>query len=131
MRRRRVLLGATTVATALAGCSVQSSRSPMLDLVVFNHTDSPYTVEMGLFRGGGDATRAEARASDERIDVEPQGRAQRENVAETRPYVVRYNVYENNRRMTDEDHVHYYPEDDADGDSLAFDIGSEGTVTRR
>ncbi len=103
----------------------------MLDLVAFNHTDSPYTVEMGLFRGGGDATRSEARAYDGSIDVESQGRAQRENVAETRPYLVRYSVYEDNRRTTDEDHVHYYPEDDGNDESLAFDIGSEGTLSRR
>lgn len=130
MKRRHVILGTTAELTGLAGCSALSSQSSMLNLTVFNHTDDPYTVEMSLLRSGGDWSRSDARVYSERIDVEPQGEARRENVAETRPYLVRYSVYESNRRQTDEDHVHYYL-DDGDSNSLSFDIGSTGVLTRR
>lgn len=103
----------------------------MLTISVISHADNPYTIELGLYRSGDDMSRSEARGYDASIDVEPQGQARRKNVAEVRPYLVRYSVYENNSRLTDEDHVHYYPPDNGDDDSLAFDIDSAGVLTRR
>lgn len=102
----------------------------MLGLSVFSHTDTPYTIEISLFRSGDGASRSEARVYDASIDVEPQGQARRTEIAEARPYLVRYSVYEDDRRLTDEDHVHYYPPDDGD-DDLAFDLDSSGILTRR
>ena len=103
----------------------------MLTITVFSNADNPYTIELSLFKSGGDMSRSGAREYDASIDVKPQGQARRKNVAEARPYLVRYSVYENNRRLTDEDHVHYYPPEDGDDDSLAFDIDSTGVLTRR
>lgn len=129
MKRRSVLLGTPAVVTGLAGCSVLSS--PSLTINVVNHADNPYTIELNLFKRGDDVSRSEARVYDTSIDVEPQGQTQRENVVEARPYLVRYSVYENNRRPTDEDHVHYYPSESGDDESLTFDIDSSGVLTRR
>ncbi|WP_435095080.1 hypothetical protein [Halorubrum sp. N11] len=134
MKRRGVLLGTTTVFGGLAGCSGLSSVSATVDLDIFNHTESPYTVEFALFESGGDSSRSDARVYDESIDVEPQGRAERENIAEARPYLLRYAVYEDNSKQTDQDHIHYYPPEkpeNTDVDTLAFDIDSAGIVTRR
>ena len=102
----------------------------MLDLTVFSHADSPYWIVVDLFRSD-DTSRSEANVYDTTIEIEPQGQARRTNVAEARPYLVRYSAYENNNRLTDEDHVHYIPPDDGDDDELVFDIDSSGVLTRR
>ncbi len=103
----------------------------MLEIVLFNHTDKPYAVEIGLFRADGTRSRSDARVHSESISVGPQGQTRREDVAESRQYVVRYEVFENNHTPTDEGHVHFYPGDDGDSDEIAFDIHSPGTITRR
>lgn len=103
----------------------------MLTIAVFSHANSPYTIEMSLFRSGANKSRSEARVYDTSINIKPQGQARRKNVAEAQPYLVEYSVYENNNRLTDEDHVHYFPPDNGNNDSLAFDIDSTGTLTRR
>ena len=131
MKRRTVLLGTPAIVTGLAGCSMLSSSSSMLTITVFSHADSPYTIELSLYSTSDELSGSEARGYEASIDVEPQGQAQRKNVAEARPYLVRYSVYENNRKPTDEDHVHYYPPDTGDDDSLVFDIDSTGILTRR
>ncbi|SIS10065.1 hypothetical protein [Natronorubrum thiooxidans] len=41
----------------------------------------------------------------------------REDVAETRQYVVRYEVWKNNSTPTDEGHVHFFPTGD-DGSQI-------------
>lgn len=79
----------------------------MLTVTVFSHADSSDTIELNLFRTGDEMSRSETRVYDASIDVGPQGQARRKNVVETQPYLVRYSVYENDRRLTDEDHVHY------------------------
>ncbi len=131
MKRRTLLLGTPAIVTGLAGCSALSSPSSMLTVTVVSHAENPYTVELTLFRRSADISRSEARVYDASIDVEPQGQAQRTGVAEARPYLVRYSVYENNRKLTDEDHIHYYPPDNGGDDSLTFDIDSIGVLTRR
>lgn len=103
----------------------------MLELVLFNHTDSPYTVELSLLRVDSDLSRSEARVYSEAIDVEPDGEARREDVAETQQYLVHYEVFKNNSKLTDEDHTHYYPDDNGSDDSIAFDIHPPGKITRR
>ncbi|WP_276275694.1 hypothetical protein [Haloarcula regularis] len=97
---------------------------------MFNHTDSQYTVDFALFRTDGTQSRSAAREYSEQLAVGPQATARREAVAEARPYVVRYDVWENNSTPTDKDHVHFVPTGDGD-DSVAFDIHAEGTLERR
>lgn len=109
----------------------------MLDLVVFNHTDSLYTVEFELFRTDEGSSEPEARMYSEQVDAEPQegvgepSTTRRDAVAEARPCIVRYDVYRDNSTPTDEDHVHSFPTGDGDDDDVAFDIYSEGTLKRR
>ncbi len=130
MRRRTLVRGAVPLCAGLAGCSGLVSDSPTLSLTVFNHSKSPYTVEVTISRT--DATsRSDAKAFSGTIDVEPDGQAVREDVAERRPYLVEYGLYEDNSDLTDQDHVHYYPGDEGEDGGLAFDIDSSGTLTRR
>lgn len=130
MKRRRAILGATAAVTGLAGCSELSSSPSMLTVTVINHDDTDYTVELAVFEPDG-ASRSEARVYSKRIPVEPEGEAIDEEALETGRYLVRYHVYEEGSgNLTDEDHIHYYPPDDGDGD-LAFDIDSTGTLTTR
>lgn len=129
-RRAVLATGAVSIAS-VAGCSALSSGSATLDLTLYNHVDSPYTVEMSLYQVNDDLSRSDARAYSESIDVEPEGEARRENVTEVQQYLVRYEVYEHNSRLTDEDHVHYYPASGGNDDWIAFDIHSPGVMTRR
>ena len=131
MRRRRALLAATGVLTSLAGCAAFSSSPGPLEITLFNHDDSPYDVYFELFRVGEDLARSEARVADPRIHVEPDGDVTRENVAEARPSVVRYGVYRNDNFRTDQDHMHYYPDGDAENHYIAFDVDEEGTLSYR
>lgn len=128
MNRRELILG---MAAGLSGCSALSSRSTTLNLTVFNQTDTPYTIELTFFQSGGDSSRSNARVYSESIDVEPEAKAQRDAVATARRYLIQYSVYENNRRQTDQDHVHYYPVNDREEDTVIFDIHAPGVLTRR
>ena len=130
MRRRTLLRGAVPLCTGLAGCSGFSADPPMLSLTVFNHAESPYTVEV-TFSRTDEASRSDARAFSGPIDVEADGEAGREAVAERRPYLVEYGLYQENSELTDQDHVHYYPGDEDESGRLSFDIDSSGTLTRR
>lgn len=130
MKRRTVLLGTPALLTGLAGCSLFSSQSPMLDVNVINHADSPYTTEIAFFRVDN-PSRSDARVYDASIDVKPDGETTRENVATSQRYLVRYEAYKDNSKLTDEDHVHYYPPDTGDDESLTFDIDSTGVLTHR
>ncbi|MGQ3329609.1 hypothetical protein [Halorubrum sp. FL23] len=131
MRRRTLLQGAVPLCVGLAGCSGSVSDSSMLSLTVFNHSEVPYTVEVTLLRADGSDSRSDARAFSGAIDVDPGGQAVRDAVAERRPYLVEYGLYEENSDLTDQDHVHYYPDDGNESDTLSFDIDSSGTLTRR
>lgn len=131
MRRRDVLFGTIPLFSGVAGCSGLLSDSSMLSVAIFNHSDSPYTVEMTLLRSDEDASRSEVRVFSESIDVEPDGQTVRENVVEVQPYIIEYGLYEDNNFLTDQDHVHYFPADDDEDDSQAFDIDSSGVLTRR
>ena len=103
----------------------------MLSLTVFNHSESPYTIEMTISRTDGDDSKNAARAFSGRISIEPDGQTLREDVAERQPYLIEYSLFEDNSELTDQDHVHYYPGDEDEDGSLAFDIDSSGTLTRR
>ena len=64
------------------------------------------------------------------MDIESGGQQTHEAVVEPDRFVIRYHAYENNSRLTDEDHVHYIP--DGDGtESLAFDIRESGELSQR
>jgi|AntRauTorcE11898_2_1112593.scaffolds.fasta_scaffold00043_23 hypothetical protein len=131
MRRRTLLRGAAPLCAGLAGCSGLISETPTLSLVVFNHAESPYAVEVTVSRTGDGASRSEAKAFSGRIRVEADGRTAREDVAERRPSLIEYGLYKENSELTDQDHVHYYPGDGDESGTLAFDIDSPGTLTRR
>lgn len=129
--RRAVLsTGAASIAS-LTGCSALSSQPSTLDLLLFNHAESPYTVELSLLRVDTGLPRSDARVYSESIDVEPETEVRREGVVERQQYLVRYEVYENDSKLTDEDHVHYYPVDGWDDDWIGLDIHPPGVITRR
>jgi hypothetical protein len=128
MYRRQALTAAVGVAAGLAGCSGAGSRDGGLNLTVFNQADTPYTIEIAFF-GDGDSE-GEARAYDTSLDLEPGGRRTREAVVEPRRYLVRYQAFEENSRLTAEDHVHFIPHGTGT-ESLTFDIQESGEVTRR
>ena len=130
MRRRELLLGTAAVLAGGSGCSALSSRPSSLSVVFFNQDDSSYTIELDVFETDGES-RSEARQYSGSIDVAPDGRTRVEDVAEMGSYLVRYGLYEGNSRLTDEDHVHYYPPDDGESETLAFNIEQTGELTRR
>ena len=128
MNRRQAITTAVGVSIGLAGCTWNQSRTVGVELTIFNQADAPFTVEVGFFGDG--ASEAEARAYDTTVDIESGGQQTHEAVVEPDRYVIRYHAYENNSRLTDEDHVHYIP--DGDGtESLAFDIGESGELSQR
>lgn len=129
-RRAVLATGAVSIAS-IAGCSAFSAESPTLGLTLFNHDDSPYTVEMSVLRTGNDLSRSDARVFDASIHVDPAAEAQRANIAQVQRYLVRFELYEDNSRLTDEDHVHYYPDGGEEDEELTFDIHSPGVMTRR
>jgi hypothetical protein len=103
----------------------------MLSLTIFNTSESPYAIEMGIFRSDQNSSRSEARVYSERIDVEPDSQTVREDVAEVQSYIIEYGLYEDNSFLTDQDHVHYYPGDEDESGSLAFNIEPSGVLIRR
>ena len=131
MKRRGVLLGTTTAISGLAGCGVPSSEDSRLDVTIFNHTETSYTIEVDIFDSTADGSRGEARVYSESITIEPEGQAEREEIAETQPLLARYDVYENNSRQTDQGHIHYYPSDDNSAESMVFDLQPPGSLVRR
>lgn len=131
MRRRSFVRGTVPLCAGVAGCSGVFSDPQMLSLIVFNHSESPYTVEVTLSRAETGTSRSDARAFSGQIDVEPDEQTVRDAVAEKRQYLVEYSVFEDNTRLTDQDHVHYYPGDEDESGTLAFDIDPSGTLTRR
>ena len=97
-------------------------------MTVFNQTDTSHTVAIGFFDDS--ASEEVARAYSSSLDVEPDDGVTREAVVETGRYLVRYTVYEENSRPTDQGHVHFIP--DGDGtENLTFDIRESGELTRR
>lgn len=131
MKRRGFLRGTPAILAGTAGCSGLLRGSRRIDLVVVNHSASPFTVELALYRSeNDDLSRSDARVYSESIDVESERRNERLEVAEVRPYIVRYDLYENGSRLVDQGHFHYYPPE-GDDDGMAFDVGSEGVLTRR
>jgi hypothetical protein len=130
MQRRPVLVGTTSLIAGLAGCSGLSRDPSMLNLVLINLSENPYTVELSLFRSD-EASRSEARDFSGRIDIEPEDDTERTQVAEAQPYTIEYSVYEDNSRLTDQDHIHFLPRDDGEDDTLTFDVDSTGMLSRR
>lgn len=128
-RRAFLRLGGAAVLGGLAGCSALSGRSP-LDLAVFNWTDTPQTVTIRLL-DPDEGPRSDPARYDASLDLEPDGEVRREAVADARRHLVRYRVYEENSRLTDQDHVHYYGDDDETDPTLAFNLREPGVLTRR
>lgn len=131
MRRRNFLVGTLPFCTGVAGCSEVFSDTSMLSLAVINHSDSLYTVEVALLQNDEESTRSEARVFSEPIEVEPNSQTVREDVAAVQPYIIEYSAYEDDTSLTDQDHVHYYPADESEDDTQAFDIDSSGVLTWR
>jgi hypothetical protein len=94
MKRREAILSATAGITGLAGCSVLSSQAGTLSVSVFNHAESSYTIELGMFEGR-DKSRPEARQYSRSIDVESAGQTRVDDIVEMGSYLLRYEVYEN------------------------------------
>ncbi|WP_435074382.1 hypothetical protein [Halorubrum sp. HHNYT27] len=130
MRRRTAVRAAVPLCFGLAGCSGLRSGAHPLSVTVFNHSDRPYAIEL-TFSRTSETDRSDARAFSGRIDVEPNGEAVREDVADPARYLIEYACFENDSRLTDRDHVHYYPGDEDEGGGLAFDLDASGTLTRR
>lgn len=107
-----------------------SSQSVTLSVMVFNHAESSYTIELGMFEGR-DKSRPEARQYSRSIDVESAGQTRVDDIVEMGSYLLRYEVYENNSRLSEQDHIHYYPPEDGESDTIAFDIEETGELTRR
>ncbi|WP_324665651.1 hypothetical protein [Haloarcula sediminis] len=128
MKRRQAIIAAVGFAAPVTGCAGNQSGDGAIDLTVINQSDTPYTVEIGFFRD--DEERNEARAYDATLDIEADGRETREAVVSAGRYLVRYSAYEENSRLTDEDHIHYISAE-SDTDGLILDIRETGTVTRR
>ncbi|WP_144900802.1 hypothetical protein [Halobellus captivus] len=131
MRRRAFVFGTVPLCTGISGCLGLFSDPSMLSLTVFNHTESQYTIEVTFLASDENSSRREARVFSERIDVEPDDQTVREDVAEVQPYIIEYGLYKNNSTLTDQDHVHYYPGEEDESGSLAFNINSSGDLTRR
>ena len=129
-RRAVLATGAASVAT-VAGCSALQPGTSMLGLALFNQPERPYTVELSLFEPDDEQSRSDARVYSGSIDVDPREQTHRERVAEAQRYLVQYELFRDNSRLTDEDHIHFYPDDDGDDESLAFNIHPPGTMTRR
>lgn len=132
---RRTVIAATVCSLVpVAGCSALESDPPMLDLVVFNYTDSPFTVTIELFRSGNNQTRNEAKAFASTIDVEPGGETRLEDAVENDQYLIEYDVdriVEGDPLETDRDHTHFYPTGDGENNSIAFDIVRSGKMNKR
>lgn len=127
MKRRRVLLAA--LGPGLAGCQSLTTDPPMLDLMVTNHTDVAYELDLALFEADSEGSRSDARAFSRMVAVGPQETTRLEAAAEHDRYLVRYNAYEGEQgRLTHRDHVHYYPSDD---ERLVLDIHSDLVSVRR
>lgn len=131
MRRRHALRASACLLAGFAGCSSLSAESGTLNLHLFNHADTAFTVELAVFDTGGDQSRSEARLYDATVDVPPNGDASRDAAVDLQRCLVRYSVYGADGRLTDEDHVHYYPPDGGETDDIAFDLHAAGELTRR
>lgn len=132
--RRAVLAAGVCSLAPGTGCIGLGSDPPMLDIIVYNQTDSQYTVTMKLYRVGNDQTRSEALAFQSEFEIEPQGVAKREQVAENDRHLLRYDVdriVENDPLETDHDHAHLYPTSDSETNSVAFDIVGSGELKKR
>ena len=130
MPSRRAVLGTLGVATGstFTGCAWLQSSDGSVDLTVFNQTDTSHTVAIGFFDDSD--SKGVARAYSSSLDVKPDGEVTREAIVETGRYLVRYTVYEEDSRRTDQDHVHFIP--DGDGtENLTLDIRESGELTRR
>lgn len=132
--RRSVMAVGVCSLVSVAGCAGLASDVPMLDLLVYNQTDSRYIVTIRVYREEGDRARSEARVFQSQIEVEPQGVARREAVAESQQYLIRYDVdriVDGDPLETDHDHAHVYPSSDSENDSVAFDIVDAGELKKR
>lgn len=128
MKRRQAITTVVGLSIGLAGCSGTQSRTEGIELTIYNQASVSYSVEIEIIGEG--ASEGEARVYDTTVDIEAGGQQSNEAVIEPKRYLIRYHVYEDNSRLTDEDHVHYIPNGDGT-ETLAFDIEGTGEMTRR
>ena len=132
--RRTVLVGGICSVASLSGCSMLEPNPTMLDIVVFNNTDGRFVITLYLTASGEEHSHSDSGTSATTIEIEPQEERRRENIAESRPYLVEYDVdkiVDDDPRQTDHDHVHFYPADGGENSCVAFDIVDSGVLNRR
>lgn len=131
--RRTVLIAGICSITSVSGCSMLEPESPMLDIVVFNNTDSRFVITIYLFASGEDHSDSDSRTQST-IEIEPQEEIRRENITESQQYLIEYDVdkiVDGDPLQTDHDHAHFYPTDGGENPSVTFDIVDSGNLNKR
>lgn len=132
--RRTVIAAGICSVASVPGCSVLDSDPPMLDLAIFNNTDSRYAVTVYLFADGEEQANEDSRTFSASIEIDPQETVRREDIAESQRYLVEYDldkIVDGDPLQTDRDHAHFYPTDGGDSPCVAFDIVASGTLHPR
>jgi len=110
------------------------SDSTMLDVVVFNNTDSRFVITLHLVASGEGHSHSDSRTFYTTIEIGPQEELRREDIAESQQYLIEYDVdkiVDGDPLRTDHDHVHFYPTDGGENHSVAFDIVDSGVLNKR
>lgn len=131
--RRTVLVAGICSTTSLSGCSMLEPESTMLDMVVFNNTDSQFVITIYLFASGEDHSNSDSRTFST-IEIEPQEEVRREDIVESQQYLIEYDVdkiVDGDPLQTDHGHAHFYPTEGGENPSVAFDIVDSGVLNKR
>lgn len=131
--RRSVLVAGICSITSLSGCSMLEPESPMLDIVFFNNTDNRFVITVYLFASGEDHSNSDGRTFST-IEIEPQEEVRRDDIAKSQQYLIEYDVdkiVDGDPLQTDHGHAHFYPTDDGENPSVAFDIVDSGVLNKR
>lgn len=132
--RRTVAAAVVCSLVSVPGCSMLESDSPGLDIVFINNTDSRFIITVHLFASRDDHSDGELDTFSAPIEIDPQGEVRREDIAESQQYLIEYDVdkiVDGDPLQTDHGHAHFYPTDDGDNPSVAFDIVGSGTLNKR
>lgn len=132
--RRTVLATGICSVVSLSGCSMLKTEPPMLDIVVFNNTDSRFVVTVYLTASGENQSNNDGRMVSTPIKIGPQEEVRREEFAETQQYLIEYDVdkiVDGDPLQTDHDHAHFYPTDGGENPSVTFDIVDSGNLNKR
>ena len=106
----------------------------MLDIVFINNTDSRFTITVHLQASGESHSNRAVTNVSRIIEIEPQEEVRREDIAESQPYLIEYDVdkiVNGDPLQTDHDHTHFYPTDDGGNPTIAFDIVGSGMLNKR